>query len=217
MNRTSIEWTDFTWNPVTGCRRDCDYCYARKIAHRFAGSKAFPNGFEPTFHPERLAQPFMLKKPSKIFVCSIGELFGSWVPKQWTRDVIRQAIYSPWHIFQFLTKSPENLSLFPPFPSNCWVGATATDQEMTDHALEHLAKVDTKVKFVSFEPLLGPVRGDFTGLQWAIIGGQTNPGRLPKLEWVSNLTDDLGRNDVPVFMKRNAGPFAWDWEPRWPA
>ena len=119
MNRTKIEWTDFTWNPITGCLNSCPYCYARKIAKRFPN--IFPNGFKPTFHEDRLAEPyeevpetFRSKNPNlslghaMIFTVSMGEMFGSWVPDTWISKILEVIRDNPWHVFQILTKCPEN-------------------------------------------------------------------------------------------------------------
>jgi protein gp37 len=107
MNRTKIEWTDYTWNPITGCLHGCEYCYARKIAARF--KKVFPNGFEPTFHQERLRDPFDVKKPSKIFTVSMGDMFGEWVHGKWITQVFDVMGACNWHTFLVLTKNPKGI------------------------------------------------------------------------------------------------------------
>jgi protein gp37 len=204
MNRTKIEWTDYTWNPITGCKHGCWYCYARKLTQRF--KKIFPNGFEPTFHPERLKEPWELKKPSKIFVCSVADLFAPWTPTEW-RDAVLQSISEcpVKHKFQLLTKNPERI---PPihFPDNVWVGATITEQAEADKIAD-LSTVDAKIKFVSFEPLLGDISFYMEGIQWAIIGKLTGSKRVKlKKEWVYNLLGQLSAYDIPVFMKFNLCP-----------
>ena len=179
MNKTAIEWTDFTFNPVTGCwgpggtaetPNRCPYCYAAKIAHRMAHVEGSgyghgvdspnPTGaFNPTFHPDRLDQPAKVKKPSKIFVCSMADLFGDWVPQDWIEAVLNQtqrADYSH-HTYQFLTKNPKRLKDFNPWPSNCWVGTTVTNQADADWKLHWLCEVDALVRFVSHEPLFGQI------------------------------------------------------------
>ena len=108
----AIGWCDYTWNPVTGCKFGCTFggasCYASGIARRFAGGKAFPNGFDPTFHPERLDEPGKVKTPARIFAVSMGDLFGSWVSAEWIATVLDACRRAPWHTFQLLTKAPEN-------------------------------------------------------------------------------------------------------------
>jgi len=203
MNRTKIEWTDFTWNPVTGCLHGCPYCYARKIAVRF--KRAFPNGFEPTFHPDRLNEPIKRKKPAKIFVVDMGDLFGDWVPREWINAVLDVVRACPQHIFQFLTKAPRNLWKGEPWPKNAWVGATATNQEEADKGIAGLATSGASIKFLSCEPFLGPIslQYEMYKLDWIIIGAQTNPEKQPKKEWVQLLLDEADYLKIPVFMKDN--------------
>ena len=197
MNRTKIEWTDYTWNPVTGCLRGCKYCYARKISARYNRS------FEPTFHEDRLQEPLKIKKPSRIFVCSMGELFASWAERAWQEAVIETVRQCPQHIFQFLTKSPENLKNLNPWPRNAWVGATATDQIQFDAAVAGLVEIDAVVKFISFEPLLSEIEVKLEKIDWVIIGAQTNPNRQPQANWVQKIIDEADRHNVPVFLKPN--------------
>ncbi len=218
MNRTKIEWTDFTWNPVTGCLHGCPYCYGRKIANRFRS--LFPNGYKPTFYPERLKEPYngvprnfrsrnpyLPKGSAMIFVCSMGDLFGSWVPAKWIEAVIRVAEDNPHHVFQFLTKNPARYREFE-FPKNCWLGTTVTSYEDQDRILElpRYEENGRTLNFVSFEPLLGEVHleGWIWGyIDWVIIGAQTNPYRPPKPEWVEHIIVEARRNGKPIFLKDN--------------
>lgn len=245
MNKTKIKWTDFTWNPITGCwgpggtadkPNRCSYCYAEKISKRFIARfaqfphKEGPDPFAPTFHPDRLSQPAKVKKPSKIFVCSMSDLFGDWVPVEWILKVLRAAGLCPQHTFQFLTKNPKRMSKFP-FTSNCWVGTTVTNQVDADERLPWLLQVDAPVRFVSHEPLLGGI--DMKGwpwpgcqlskeeheaqcgggewcaannVEWAIIGAQTGPGAVrPDPAWVMSLADQYRQAGVPLFLKDNLG------------
>jgi len=212
LNRTKIEWTDATWNPRIGCYgaggskenpRHCPYCYARRIARRFKGSPAFPNGFEPTFHPDRLIEPYKLEKQSRIFACSMGDLFGPWLPENWTGEVLCAIGNNPKHTFKVLTKSPRGLSRWQRFlPRNLWLGVSVTEQGDVERIF-HLRMAEASVRFVSFEPLLGPVNVDLFGLDWIVIGAQTRPARLPATEWVSCLLDAAKERDIPVFLKDN--------------
>ena len=125
MNRSNIEWCQWTWNPVTGCKHGCPYCYARGIARRFP--KAFPNGFEPTFHESRLDEPEKLKKPAHIFAVSMGDLFGEWVPKEWIERVVGVIHGCPQHTFTVLTKNPRRaVDWFAdkPSPRNLMIGTS---------------------------------------------------------------------------------------------
>lgn len=205
MNRTKIEWTDFTWNPVTGCIHGCPYCYARKITQRFP--KAFPQGFKPTFHPERLDKPKWVRKPSRIFTVSMGDLFGSWVPYEWQEAVFRVVEETPRHTFQFLTKDPLGagkalLRYFPTIPENLWVGVSVDGTATTKKTAWLPNRVYGGVRFVSFEPLLEDV-GDvnLAGIDWIIIGAQTNPTKRPKPEWVEHLVQQARAAGVAVFLK----------------
>ena len=246
MNKSRIEWTDFTWNPVTGCwgpggsaenPKWCFYCYAMRMACRFnVGQRpdgSFPPGFFPTFYPERLNQPAKVKKPSKIFVCSMGDLFGDWVPQEWIEAVLnrtQRGDYSQ-HIYQFLTKNPKRLKDFNPWPDNAWVGTTVTNQADADERLPWLLQVDAPVRFVSHEPLLGAIKirhgqglfptktysrsGQYGQdlmitktpvLSWAIIGAMTGPGAVrPEVDWVMGLAQQYRDAGVPLFLKDNLG------------
>ena len=241
MNRTKIEWTDFTWNVVTGCwgpggtaekPNRCPYCYAWKISARFGGGRILSGNmkghehhdpFSPTFHPERLSEPAKVRKPSRIFVGSMTDLFGDWVYAQWimrVRDVA--SIVAPWHTYIFLTKNPKRLQKFNPWPANCWLGTTVTNQADADERIPWLLQVDAPVRFVSHEPLLGrtdiwqylgggrdpigPAYGG-RGIEWGIIGAMTGPGAVkPTYEWVSELLHQYHEAKVSVFLKNNLYP-----------
>jgi protein gp37 len=224
MNKTKIEWTDYTWNPVTGCwgpggtaekPRRCSYCYAEKKAQRrMLDYEREGDPFRPMFHPERFLEPAKVKKPSKIFVCSVADLFGDWVPEEWIKQIINYTCFAaPWHIFQFLTKNPKRLKDFKPWPLNCWVGTTVTTQEDADERLPWLLQVDAPVRFVSHEPLLSSINMvrwlshvHFSGplIGWGIIGAMTGPGAVKvKPEWVRGLIDQYRNAGVPLFLKDN--------------
>jgi len=203
MNRTKIEWTDYTWNPITGCRHGCKYCYARKIATRF--KDAFPNGFEPTFHQERLRDPFSVKKPSKIFTVSMGDMFGEWVPEEWVIPIFQVMGACKQHTFQILTKNPKRINsvvsgdLFSP---NIWLG-TSVESSSARNRIDELRKVPRFKKFVSFEPLKEEVRPNLTDIDWVIIGAQTNPLVLPDWKWIDRIVYEADINQIPVFVKNN--------------
>lgn len=206
MNKTNIEWTDFTWNPVTGCRNGCPYCYARDLYQRHGWS------FAPAFHPERLDQPRKRRGAGRVFVCSVADLFGSWVPSDWIDQVMGIIRSCPNHTFQLLTKNPARLQEYSPFPENVWAGVTAVDQSMAESAVSRLRKIEAPVKFVSCEPLLGPIDVDLSGIDWLIIGGCTGPlKRQPENDWVERLVGRGREAGSAVFLKKN---LTWPNPPR---
>lgn len=219
MNRTNIEWTQFSWNPVVGCDHGCWYCYAKKLAQRFP--KVFPNGFKPTFYPERLDEPWHLRKPSKIFCCSVSDLFAEWTLPGWRDKVLLSIVGCPVkHTFQLLTKNPERI---PPrkYPENVWIGTTVTcanrwegDTVKKDWInLEYIKNVDAKVRFASFEPLLGmlPESVSLKGLDWIIIGKLTGSKKV-KLDpaWVQRITVEANDLGIPLFLKNNLFRDGWE-------
>jgi len=220
LNRTKIDWTDYSWNPITGCLHGCWYCYAKKIPQRFP--KRYPYGFKPTFWPQRLLEPSHLKKPAKIFVCSIADIFAPWTMPEW-RLAVFQAIQNctTQHIYQLLTKNPENVKDFYfrylPQPRT-WIGATVTGENAPNREdgdwknISEIKKVHAGIRFVSFEPLLGLLPFDvcLEGIDWIIIGKLTGSKRiLLRKEWVERILDEAERYDIPVFMKNNLLP---DWK-----
>jgi len=197
MNTTGIEWTDKSWNPVTGCKHECEYCYAKAISHRFKRS------WEPEFHESRIRQPLKESKSKKIFVCSMADLFGEWVPKEWIERVLHICELSKQHTFQFLTKNPERLLEFE-FPRNCWIGCSATDQKMYDRAMNVLDKINDHITFLSCEPLLEQVKMNNSNLDWLIIGACSYPrASQPEKEWVLDMMNFADINKIPVFLKPN--------------
>ena len=222
MNRTKIEWTDYTWNPVTGCLHNCPYCYGRKIANRF--KKLFPMGYLPTFYSNRLEEPYnsvpknfrsrnphLPKGSAMIFTVSMGDLFGIWVPREWIYPILKVVKDNPQHVFQFLTKYPIRYSYSKfEFPRNAWIGATLDGVKLSNlrEVRSWLLKAKKpSVRFLSFEPLLkqpsilGP--DDFEGIDWIIIGAQTNPYKPPKPEWVEHIVKSAKKLEIPVFLKDN--------------
>lgn len=206
MNRTKIEWTDYTWNPITGCSRRCSYCYAWKMAKRLRGRYGYPKDdpFRVTFHPDRLNEPSKVKKPSKIFVCSMGEMFDKDSKYGWIGLIFAVIKRNPHHIFQILTKCPEVLPQFS-FPENVWLGITI-DRQREVKGLKYLLETDAKVKFISFEPLHEEIDIILDGIDWIIIGSQTNPYEPPNYEWVLSLIQQAKSKNIPVFVKDNLKP-----------
>jgi len=211
MNRTAIEWTDYTWNPITGCLHGCPYCYARRLAEgRLKGRFGYENGFEPTFHENRLREPYQVKKPSFIFTVSMGDMFGGWVPVNWVNQILEVVINNPRHIFQVLTKNPRAYKLYDgELPENLWIGTSVDGSGNSSKRIKELASIrHDSVKFVSVEPLLAPLPSDiylFEGIQWVIIGAQTGPGaKLPEIEWISTITwQSAAFARIPYFIKDN--------------
>jgi len=209
MNRTSIEWTNYSWNPIVGCDHGCWYCYAKKMCQRFP--KIFPNGFKPMFHPERLKEPYELNKPSRIFACSISDIFAPWTPEVW-RDAVLDVIFKcpVKHIFQLLTKNPERIPDIH-FPDNVWVGTTVTNEDGTcDYRnIPKIVHVKANVRFVSFEPLLGrlPYGISLRGVDWVIIGKLTGSRKVVlNKNWVNEILHETIDCNIPVFMKNNLIP-----------
>lgn len=198
MNKTKIEWTDYTWNPITGCKNNCSYCYARKISMRFKGH------FNPEFHEKRLLEPYKLKKPSKIFTCSMSEPLGNWIEKYWFNKILRVIYDNPQHTFQILTKCPQNIHHFfscqKRLPDNLWLGVSIEGDEYR-HRADWLTIKGGK-KFISFEPLLEEIK-ILTKVDWIIIGGQTNPDFIPPKEWIDNIIKMARTHEIPVFLKDN--------------
>lgn len=190
INKTKIEWCDYTWNPVTGCEHNCSYCYARKIANRFTGN------FNPTIHHNRLSQPDRCKNASTIFVVSMGDLFGDWVETDWICAVYEVMERNPQHTFMTLTKNPKRYKEFKPL-NNVMRGVTM-DIANIDR-WNDFRGVDGR-KFVSCEPLLSDMSIiDFSSVELVIVGAEkTLP---PKKEWIDSIKHDN------IFYKNNIKPF----------
>lgn len=258
MNNTRIDWCDSTWNPVTGCKGGCDYCYARSIANRFGGwttggvkttqnffsdppvldsplllerksgkvvKAPYPFAFTPTFHRYRLEEPLKKRKGQNIFVGSMADLFGRWVPTKWIVEVLDICREAPQHNYLFLTKFPEryveldHLALLP-HEENFWYGATITNAKQMKRAADSIGQLRQEVRsFFSMEPLMEDVARSeawemaYNGAyaNWIIIGAMTGPGsesQQPCREWVERIVDDV-KNElspfypIPVFMKGN--------------
>lgn len=215
MNKTKIEWVDYTWNPVTGCQNECAYCYARRIATRFAGSKAFPRGFEPTFHSERLVEPWKKEKPARILVSSMGDLFGPWVPPEQQAKVMAAVSAAKQHTYFFLSKYPQGFPFWPGLAwlKGChyWVGVTVEDVKAAHERMWALERSRPLRCYVSCEPLLGPLSLRSWNVDWVIIGAMTGPGAVkPEREWVEGLIRECDERGIPVFCKDNLRAFVSD-------
>ncbi len=184
QNLNTIDWTDYTWNPIAGCLHGCRYCYMRRMEKRFSGI------MDPVFRPHYLADPQRLKKPSKIFVGSSGDMWGEWVNHDHIQAVLDSCEQTPRHTFQFLTKNPMKYMEFPQI-DNAWYGTTDDGTEQTKNNICDLVMYVQRcssTRFVSFEPLLAPVNPDLTGISWIIIGANSNPGAMkPPVEWAYHL------------------------------
>ena len=206
MQKSKIEWTDYTSNPVKGyCPMACSYCYARKMYERF--------GWDKTIHFDayEIFKAHRILKPSRIFVGSMIELFGDWMKDGWLEDIFCDIGKCPQHTFQLLTKQPQNLARFSPFPPNVWVGVSATNREQYLNATDSLDGIDAAIKFVSFEPLLEPIaisECQLNAVNWVIIGQQTPSSKKtsPKIEWIMDIVEACDKVRIPVFLKDNLIP-----------
>jgi len=212
--KSSIEWTESTWNPLTGCTKispGCKHCYAERMAKRLKamGQPNYANGFNLTMHEDALELPLRWKKPQTIFVNSMSDLFHEDVPDTFILeafDVMRRA---SWHRFQVLTKRSERLAEISPrlpWGANIWMGVSV---ENADYAfrIDHLRQTGAYIKFLSLEPLLGPLPSlDLSCMDWAIVGGESGPGARPMdREWVIDIQHQCQRENVPFFFKQWGG------------
>jgi len=211
MQRTKIEYLTHVWNPIHGCGRGCNYCWATRMARRLAamGMRGYDaaDPMKPTVHWERLGEPDRLVKPARIGVGFMGDLFDPQFGDSDIQTVIDTCANAPRHQSLFLTKQPARLRDFNPWPSNCWVGVTATNDHTFVEALRQLKKVKAAVRYISVEPMLGPVYWwpMNQAISWVIIGGQTRPNRPPETLWVRDLANRCALAAIPLFMKRNCG------------
>ena len=229
MLKSKIDWTDSTWSPVTGCLHGCEYCYARGITKRFGknlpdlsdfasknkglhlldnkiDSTPYPFGFEPTFHRYRL-NDYIGKKGRNIFVCSMADLFGDWVPDSWIEEVFRACEKAPQHNYLFLTKNPQRyveLALREKLPvkENMWYGSTMTEPDMESFFSKY------HKTFWSIEPILKPFRRMEESKKqlpdWIICGAETGRRKekvVPKREWIEDIFEDCRQRNIPIFMK----------------
>lgn len=221
MQKTKIDWCDSTWNPVSGCFHTCEYCYARGIATRFGGKaigvnhvlnepfikngkvQPYPFGFVPTLHRYRMEE-YVNKKGRNIFVCSMADLFGEWVPNEWIEEVFKACEKAPQHNYLFLTKNPKRYEklLDKYMPSNMWFGWSQTGPMGSETLFTTHHSVKT---FVSIEPLLKPFDSFcIKGVEWVIIGAETGNRKdkvVPERKWIEDIVNECKKNEIPVFMK----------------
>lgn len=212
--KSSIEWTESTWNPLTGCTKispGCKNCYAERMALRLRamGQPNYTNGFKLTLHEHVLEVPLSWKKPQMIFVNSMSDLFHKDVPLTFIWRVFKVMDQASWHTFQVLTKRSERLLQLDPeidWPHNVWMGVSVESEKYT-FRIDHLRQTHARVKFLSLEPLLGPLPGlDLRGIHWVIVGGESGPGaRSMKEEWVTDIRDQCLTSGVPFFFKQWGG------------
>ena len=215
---SAIEWTDTTWNPVTGCTkitRGCDNCYAERIAERFRGTRGHPfeNGFDLTPRPERISQPLSWKKPRMIFVNSMSDLFHKDIPTEFIDSVFDTMEQADRHIFQVLTKRSPLMRDYlqqrygPDLtPRHIWCGVSVEDGKAAAR-IRHLQDAPVSIRFLSIEPLLGPI-GDvgLKGISWVIVGGESGPNARPmRPEWAREVRNVCERENVPFFFKQWGG------------
>lgn len=201
MNKTKIEWADYTINSVKGlCPMACSYCYARAMYKRFKWNP------EITFN-ENILYDFDSYdyQPSKIFVGSTMELFGDWIKPEWLENIFEWVRANPQHTFIFLTKQPHNLIKWSPFPENAWVGVSTTGFDCRSGLEDIFYDIQAKVKFVSIEPLLDYSPMDFRWVDWVIVGQKTpiNKKTMPRIEWIKDIIESCDSENKPVFLKDN--------------
>ena len=229
MNKTKIEFCDYTWNPVSGCLHGCEYCYAKKFVHRFGQESSadgschdinqcrirsyheaayhtglYPYGFDPTLYRDRLSEPAKVKKPQTVFVCSMADLFGDWIPDSWIRQVFDACEAAPWHRYLFLTKNPERYNKIQEagwLPDKHWYGYTA-------EAPDKLFHIGAKHAFVSIEPMQNGIGNELYlhALDWIIVGAETGNRKgkiIPKLDWIVDIARHCYASCTPLFMKNS--------------
>ena len=211
---SKIEWTDFTWNPVTGCTKvseGCLNCYAERMARRLQamGMPRYAGGFSVAMHEDLVGLPRTLRSPRLIFVNSMSDLFHEDVGDDFIREVFATMEACPQHVFQILTKRSQrlrDLAVQLPWPENVWMGVTVENAQAV-HRIKDLQDVPARVRFLSLEPLLGPLNDlPLDGIAWAIVGGESGPGARPMMKaWVESIRRQCRRNDVAFFFKQWGG------------
>ena len=215
---SNIEWTDATWNPVTGCTKispGCDHCYAERFALRWRGVEGHPyeQGFNLRLWPSRLGQPASWKKPRMIFVNSMSDLFHKRVERKFIDEVFDAMELANWHVYQILTKRSSLMRNYlcrrythSEIPSHIWLGVSVEDTARKGR-IEHLRQINSNARFISFEPLLGPIgEVDLSGIAWVIVGGESGPKSRPMVPtWVTELRDQCRTAGVAFFFKQWGG------------
>lgn len=211
---SSIEWTEATWNPVTGCDKvspGCKHCYAERMSNRLQAmrNQRYVNGFELTLHEDLVTLPLRWKKPRRIFVNSMSDMFHADVPESFLASCFDTMQQAHWHTFQILTKRPERAAEMAgrlPWPPNVWMG-TSVESAVYYWRVDELRSIEAAVRFLSVEPLLGPVDEiPLDGIDWVIAGGESGPRCRPMQEsWVSTLRDRCQEFDVAFFFKQWGG------------
>lgn len=212
--KSNIEWTEATWNPVTGCNKisdGCKHCYAATMAKRLhaMGNVRYENGFDVTLHSDLITLPLKWKKPRRIFVNSMSDMFHKDIPEPFIKDVFDTMVQANWHTFQILTKRSDRLlelSQHLPWPDNVWQGVSVENEKVT-YRIDHLRQVPAKVRFLSIEPLLGPLPNlNLDGIHWVIVGGESGPKARPMDEkWVIDIRDQCLEQNVAFFFKQWGG------------
>lgn len=212
MAESNIEWTEHTWNPVTGCTKlspGCKHCYAETMATRLKAMRAsgYENGFQLTLHPERLQQPALRKKPTTYFVNSMSDLFHESVPDSFIEKVIEVCLATPQHTYQVLTKRGDRLEQYfktRSCPSNVWLGVSVEDKKYGVPRIAHLRRVNAAVRFLSIEPLLEDVgKLNLKDIHWVIVGGESgSKARMMKPEWADRVRLQALSQGVAFFFKQ---------------
>lgn len=212
--KSGIEWTQATWNPLTGCTKispGCKHCYAERLAARLQamGNPNYAHGFQLTMHDHVLRLPLAWKKPQTIFVNSMSDLFHKDVPLEYIQSVFEVMHKADWHRYQILTKRAERLAeLSPqlPWAPHIWMGVSVENEDY-QFRIDHLRQTGAHVKFLSLEPLLGPLNHlSLDGIHWVIVGGESGPGARPmKPEWVKSIRNQCRNTGVPFFFKQWGG------------
>jgi protein gp37 len=217
-DKSAIEWTDATWNPVTGCTKisaGCDNCYAERFSERFRGVPGHPfeSGFDLTLRPERLLQPLEWKKPRMIFVNSMSDLFHKEVPRAHISGVFDTMERANWHIYQVLTKRSSLLRKFineryqtRSAPAHIWFGVSVENEQAVSR-IRHLQTANATIRFLSIEPLIGSVgKLDLKGIDWVIVGGESGPGaRAMDPRWAISIRNQCVKAKVRFFFKQWGG------------
>jgi protein gp37 len=211
---SGIEWTEATWNPLTGCTKispGCEHCYAERLSLRLQamGRPKYAKGFELALHEDVLEQPLGWKRAQMIFVNSMSDLFHEDVPPRFIHDVFDVMRRASWHTFQVLTKRSGRLARLAPeidWPENVWMGVSVESIDWV-HRIQDLKNTGARVKFISLEPLLGPLPGlNLTSIDWIIVGGESGPGARPiREEWIIDIRDQCRASDIPFFFKQWGG------------